>query len=138
REESVSCGPSIEPPTKSRQYRSGDRPGCVRGWGTPSPRCSSRVKFKGRGSSRLDRRADGGVSADFPPVSVMPRTGNWLRRSALIVGLLAFVPVGRAELRPGTVLGSDNWEEAKGLLPDEFLEAYRRGDFRHEIRAWDP
>ncbi len=51
--------------------------------------------------------------------------------------LLAVRPVG-AELRPGTVLGPDNWEEAKGLLPDEFLEAYRRGDLRHEIRNWDP
>ena len=36
------------------------------------------------------------------------------------------------------MLGRDNWEEAKGLLPDEFLEAYHRGDFRHEIRSWDP
>jgi len=36
------------------------------------------------------------------------------------------------------VLGRENWEEAKGLLPDEFLEAYHRGDFRHEIRSWDP
>ena len=36
------------------------------------------------------------------------------------------------------MLGRENWEEAKGLLPDEFLEAYHRGDFRHEIRSWDP
>jgi hypothetical protein len=38
-----------------------------------------------------------------------------------------------AELRPGDVLGPDNWEEARGLLPDEFLACYKRGDFRHAI-----
>jgi len=43
-----------------------------------------------------------------------------------------------ADLRPGMVLGRDNWEEAKDLLPDEFLQAYRRGEFRHEIRSWEP
>ena len=38
-----------------------------------------------------------------------------------------------AELKSGDVLGADNWEEARGLLPDEFLESYKRGDFRHPI-----
>ena len=56
--------------------------------------------------------------------------------SAVLLALLA-ATTATAELRPGTWLGSDNWEEAKGLLPDEFLEAYRRGDFRHEIATWE-
>lgn len=42
-----------------------------------------------------------------------------------------------AELRDGTILGPDNWQEARGLLPDEFLRAYERGDFRHEVKDWD-
>ena len=58
--------------------------------------------------------------------------------TALLAFLLA-IPVGiaRAELRPGATLSRENWEEAKGLLPDEFLEAYRRGDLRHEIGHWE-
>src|SRR3989449_265769 len=71
--------------------------------------------------------------------------------SRLVAGLLVMMSlaplrVARCEpppdspsaLRPGTVLGSENWEAAKGLLPEEFLEAYRRGDLRHEIGSWEP
>jgi len=35
------------------------------------------------------------------------------------------------------VLGPENWEQARGLLPDEFLESYRRGDFRHEVAGFE-
>jgi len=41
-----------------------------------------------------------------------------------------------ADLKPGDWLGADNWEQAQGLLPDEFLASYRRGDFRHPIAEW--
>ena len=71
--------------------------------------------------------------------------------SRLVAGLLVMMSlaplrVARCEpppdppsaLRPGTVLGSENWEAAKGLLPEEFLEAYRKGDLRHEIGSWEP
>ena len=44
----------------------------------------------------------------------------------------------RATLAPGDVLGAENWQEAKGLLPEEFLDAYRRGDFHHTIGEWKP
>jgi uncharacterized protein DUF1329 len=54
------------------------------------------------------------------------------------IALLLGVRPAAADPAPGTVLGADNWEQAKGLLPDEFLEAYRRGDLRHEIRSWNP
>src|SRR2546428_2682638 len=47
-------------------------------------------------------------------------------------------PDSPSALRPGTVLGGENWEAAKGLLPEEFLEAYRKGDLRHEIGSWEP
>jgi hypothetical protein len=40
------------------------------------------------------------------------------------------------QLHDGATLGPDNWQQARGLLPDEFLEAYRRGDFRHEVKDW--
>src|SRR2546428_512242 len=54
----------------------------------------------------------------------------WVPAAALAVLLAA---PGRAELAPGAVLGAENWQEAKGLLPEEFLDAYRRGDFRPTI-----
>ena len=67
-----------------------------------------------------------------------PRRRPWLAIVAAgVIVLLAAVPAP-AELAAGTVLGAENWEEAKGLLPDEFLEAYRKGDLRHEIRDWNP
>jgi len=54
---------------------------------------------------------------------------------ALTVLLAAPAP---ATLAPGDVLGAENWQEAKGLLPEEFLDAYRRGDFHHTIGEWKP
>jgi hypothetical protein len=36
-------------------------------------------------------------------------------------------------LRDGDVLGPANWEEAKGLLPDEILEHYRKGEYVNRI-----
>lgn len=47
--------------------------------------------------------------------------------------LLLLATSAAAELKPGDTLGPDNWQEARGLLPDEFLECYRRGDFRHRV-----
>jgi hypothetical protein len=60
-----------------------------------------------------------------------------MRLVASFVALLALAASGvSAELLPGGVLGKENWEAARNLLPDEFLESYRRGDFRHEIGRW--
>ena len=55
--------------------------------------------------------------------------------AALLSGLPA-PTAGHAELAPGQFLGADNWQQAEGLLPAEFLEAYRRGDFRHRVVDW--
>ena len=56
-----------------------------------------------------------------------------MRLSGLCGLILLIVTSAVAELKPGDVLGPDNWEQAKGLLPDEFLESYKRGDFRHRV-----
>lgn len=37
-------------------------------------------------------------------------------------------------LRDGEVLSQENWEKAKGLLPPEVLEMYRKGDFFHTVK----
>jgi hypothetical protein len=47
--------------------------------------------------------------------------------------LCALTVPAAAELKPNDTLGSDNWEQARGLLPEEFLESYKRGDFRHRV-----
>jgi len=53
----------------------------------------------------------------------------WL---VVLLALLVASPT-HAELKPGDTLGQDNWEAARGLLPEEFLESYKRGDFHHRI-----
>lgn len=60
------------------------------------------------------------------------------RETLVVAALLAAVSgVGaQADLGPGDVLGKENWQEARGLLPEEFLDSYRRGDFRHQVMQW--
>src|SRR5690606_31948747 len=43
-------------------------------------------------------------------------------------------PTAIQELPEGTMLTKENWEIAKGHLPDEILELYKRGDYSHPIR----
>jgi hypothetical protein len=55
----------------------------------------------------------------------------------LLFLLLLVLPFpARAELHSGDTLGKENWQEAQGLVPDEILETYRRGDFRHRVMDW--
>jgi hypothetical protein len=49
------------------------------------------------------------------------------------VGLLATLVGGPPALRDGEELGPANAEAARGLLPDEILEHYRRGEYRNRI-----
>jgi hypothetical protein len=60
----------------------------------------------------------------------------WQR--ALWVTILLAAPAAYAadpieEVPSGTVLGKDNWEIAKGHLPDEILEFYKRGEYANPI-----
>jgi hypothetical protein len=57
-------------------------------------------------------------------------------RSLIVAGLLAILclsPAAAAPLADGDVLGPDNWQEAQGLLPDEILEHYRKGEYVNRI-----
>ena len=91
------------------------------------------------------RHARGGTATRGEPRERSVRRTHPLPGPAVVGGAVVLLllsaalarPVA-ADLRPGMVLGRDNWEEAKDLLPDEFLQAYRRGEFRHEIRSWEP
>ncbi len=53
-------------------------------------------------------------------------------RFLAVAAWLAAAPL--AALEPGDYLDQSNWREAEGLLPAEFLAAYERGDFRHQVR----
>src|SRR5262249_36472037 len=66
------------------------------------------------------------------PVSSMRVSRSRLGRAAVLLIALT-VPALGADLKGGDVLGPDNWQAARGLLPDEFLDSYNRGDFRHPI-----
>lgn len=39
-------------------------------------------------------------------------------------------------LKPGDVLGQENWQDAEGLLPPEVLKHYREGHYRNKIVEW--
>jgi hypothetical protein len=66
-----------------------------------------------------------------------------MRAPRRLIGLAAVVLLACAarpcagELKNGDVLGPDNWEQARGLLPDEYLESYKRGDYRHGIAEFN-
>lgn len=55
-------------------------------------------------------------------------------RVAKLLLILAFLAIPALALQPGDFLDESNWQDAKGLLPDEFLAAYRNGEFRHQVR----
>src|SRR5689334_17677977 len=75
---------------------------------------------------------------------------RWLRRVAgmlrtggtrALIGLLLPLVLSRGTVLAGdaptdVVLGPDTWEQARGLMPDEFLAAYQRGDYRHRIAKY--
>jgi uncharacterized protein DUF1329 len=64
-----------------------------------------------------------------------------LRRSVALLALMIAVgcSAARAADAPATeaVLGPDTWEQGRGLMPEEFLESYRRGDYRHRIAGYN-
>src|SRR5437667_2936162 len=45
-------------------------------------------------------------------------------------------PAKEAGLKPGQVLGKDNWEAAKDLLPPEILRHYKDGEYANKIIDW--
>lgn len=61
--------------------------------------------------------------------------------AAVLFCLCGLAPSGAEDTRPevapglrvGDVLGPDNWQRARGLLPPEILEHYRKGEYRNRI-----
>lgn len=52
----------------------------------------------------------------------------------LLVGAPVTAQTAAAErAQPIGTLGPQTWESARGLLPDEFLQRYQRGEWQHEI-----
>jgi len=70
-------------------------------------------------------------------VSRARRAGGFQRgalAAALLLLALALPRAARAgDFAADGTLGAENWQSAAGLLPEEFLDLYRKGEFRHQI-----
>ena len=51
----------------------------------------------------------------------------------LTVSTLCFRPPAALALQDGEVLGPDTWEEAQGMLPEEILDHYRKGEYVNRV-----
>jgi hypothetical protein len=51
----------------------------------------------------------------------------------LTLNAVCFVTSAALALQDGEVLGPDTWEEAQGLLPDEILDHYRKGEYVNSV-----
>lgn len=63
----------------------------------------------------------------------MDNSFRYLLASLLFFAVVTARPATGADLADGDVLGPSNWEDAKGLLPDEILDHYRTGDYVNQI-----
>src|SRR5262249_51217920 len=44
-------------------------------------------------------------------------------------------PAARAQLKPGDTLGKENWQAAKGLMPNSILRRFEDGGYRVKVLA---
>jgi len=61
-------------------------------------------------------------------------------RACALLLWLAFAPSPPAaggDFASDGYVGADNWQSAEGLLPAEFLELYRKGEFRHPVGTFN-
>lgn len=57
---------------------------------------------------------------------------------ALVISLWLAGPSHAAgALQDGDILGASNWQDAEGLLPEEILEHYRRGEYQNGVADLD-
>ena len=59
-----------------------------------------------------------------------PRWAGVIATVAVVILVAATAGAGPA---PGTVLNADTWQQADGLLPPEFLDRYKNGQWQHEV-----
>ena len=62
---------------------------------------------------------------------------SWLAIVALIIALGTGAAHAADTQSSTDILGPETWERARGLLPEEFLESYRRGDYHHRIAQYN-
>jgi len=66
-------------------------------------------------------------------VDTLPRRCQWLVLTfGFFLNLLSH-PTAWAELKSGEVLNQDNWQQAKGLLPDAVLRRFEDGSYQAKI-----
>jgi hypothetical protein len=49
---------------------------------------------------------------------------------------LLYSSSARAQLKPGDTLGKDNWQAAKGLLPDSILRRFAAGGYQVSLHLF--
>lgn len=64
-----------------------------------------------------------------------PRGGGAI--AAVVATILAAAMAG-AQPAPGTILDAETWQQARDLLPPEFLARYQNGQWQHEVVAAPP
>ena len=62
------------------------------------------------------------------------RSQIFLLLSLFFLSLLGLTPA-RAQLKPGELLSKENWQAAKGLLPDSVLHRFEDGSYRAKVIA---
>lgn len=66
-------------------------------------------------------------------IRVAARTHDSLLFFLLIVFLFSFSSPVRAGLNPGDTIGQDNWQAAKGLMPDSILRRFEDGSYQAKV-----
>src|SRR5262249_45874791 len=85
-------------------------------------------------------RCQGVSKSDVPPKDSRDLMAyvrrSWRVTAIIFSGLFLSLfgsPTARAELKSGEVLSQENWQEAKGLLPDAVLHRFQDGSYRAKI-----
>lgn len=67
----------------------------------------------------------------------MPSSVRVLAVAAVAIVFGTGARAGEDGLKPGDVLGKDNWQRAESLLPPEILKHYREGEYVNPVVSWD-
>src|SRR5437764_4755792 len=83
-----------------------------------------------------DARRERAMTNDLEPRGL--RAG-WRRALAVLAMLLVWGGTSRAAApEPGTMIGADTAEQAEGLMPPEFVDRYKKGEWRHAVGTPKP
>ena len=103
----------------------------------PKRRNLAHAAADARAARLLDEPATEQGTSRHEACFAIGRMNRRLLALGAVIGIAAFLLVANAPrtgglpLHDGEVLGAENWEAARGLLPDEVLEHYRLDEYRN-------